>query len=65
MILWNTELSNTNLTNADLVAGIGLAQDQLDQACADPDNPPKLGGLCDAETGAPLEWRGKPCGRSR
>ena len=39
----------------------GLTQDQLDEACADPDNPPKLDGVLDAETGKPLVWRGKPC----
>ena len=40
----------------------GLTQAQLDEACADPDNPPKLDGVVmDAETGEPLVWRGKPC----
>ena len=39
----------------------GLTQGQLDEACADPDNPPKLDGVLDAETGEPLVWRGKPC----
>ena len=39
----------------------GLTQTQLDEACADPDNPPKLDGVLDAETGQPLVWRGEPC----
>ena len=39
----------------------GLTQAQLDEACADPDNPPKLDHVLDAETGKPLVWRGKPC----
>ena len=39
----------------------GLTQAQLDEACADPDNPPRLDGVLDAETGKPLVWRGKPC----
>ena len=40
----------------------GLTQAQLDEACADPDNPPKLDGVVkDAKTGKPLVWRGKPC----
>ena len=39
----------------------GLTQAQLDEACADPDNPPKLDGILDAETDEPLVWRGKPC----
>ena len=40
---------------------IGLTQAQLDEACADPDNPPRLDGVLDAETGKPLVWRGEPC----
>ena len=38
----------------------GLTQAQLDEARADTDNPPKLNGVLDAETGEPLVWRGKP-----
>ena len=38
-----------------------LTQGQLDEACADSDNPPRLDGVLDAETGEPLVWRGKPC----
>ena len=53
-------LNLTNLTGANLSKAKGLTQKQLDQACADPDNPPKLDGLRDAETDLPLEWRGKP-----
>ena len=37
----------------------GLTQRQLDKACADPDDPPKLHGVRDALTGDQLEWRGK------
>ena len=37
-----------------------LTQTQLDEARADPDNPPKIdGGTVDTETGKPLVWRGK------
>ena len=39
----------------------GLTQAQLDEACADSDNPPKLDGLLDAETAKPLVWHGEPC----
>lgn len=35
-----------------------LTQAQLDQAVADPDNPPILDGAIDAETGEQLVWRG-------
>ena len=59
--LSNTVLVGANLTDAFLSKAKGLTQDQLGQACADPDNPPNLGSLCDAETGAPLEWGDKPC----
>ena len=39
----------------------GLTQDQLNMACADPNNPPKLDGfVLDADTGKPLVWCGKP-----
>ena len=40
---------------------IGLTQAQVDEACADPDNPPKLDGVLDAETGEPLVWHDKSC----
>ena len=63
--LRDTDLSGTYFSNTrggtvtDLVTG--LTQAQLDEACADPDNPPKLDGVLDAETGKPLVWRGRPC----
>ena len=38
-----------------------LSQTQLDEARADPDNPPTIDPVVvDAETGEPLVWRGKP-----
>ena len=37
-----------------------LTQDQLDEARADPDNPPKIDPVVvDAKTGEPLVWPGK------
>ena len=42
------------------LATTGLTQSQLDEARADPNNPPKLDGVVDAETGKPLVWRGQP-----
>ena len=36
-----------------------VTQAQLDQAVADPDNPPILEGVIDAETGEQLVWRGR------
>ena len=59
--LSNTILVGANLTDAFLSRAKGLTQDQLGQACADPDHPPNVGELRDATTGKLLEWRGKPC----
>ena len=59
--LTSAHLNAAILTGADFSEAKGLTQKQLDQAWADPGNPPQLGGLCDVETGEPLEWRGQPC----
>ena len=59
--LAGADLLGANLSGASLNGVKGLTQDQLDQACADFDNPPKLAGTHDSETGVPLEWRGQPC----
>ena len=37
----------------------GIKQSDLDSCKADPDNPPDLTGVVDAETGEPLLWSGK------
>lgn len=37
----------------------GLTQDQIDKACADRGNPPRLDSVLDADTGEQLVWRGK------
>ena len=68
--LSDATLSGTTLVGANLsgvifsengkIPATGLIQGQLDQACADPDNPPKLDGVVDAKTGKQLVWRGKP-----
>ena len=44
-------------TTGSIVAR-NLTQAQLDQAVADPDNPPILDGVIDPETGKQLVWRG-------
>ena len=68
-ILRDTDLSGTYFcdphggTATDPVTG--LTQAQLDEACADPDNPPKLDGVIDAVTGEPLVWRGQPCNKNQ
>ena len=75
--LWGANLSRANLRDANLsgtdfcgadaqsrnynAPARGLTQTQLNRACADPDNPPKLDGVVDAVTGEPLVWRGGPC----
>ena len=59
--LHDTDLSGTNFDGTAGNAVTGLTQAQLDEACADPDNPPRLDGVVDADTGNPLVWRGKAC----
>ena len=51
-------LEYANLSGADLRGARGLTQKQLDKAVADPENPPKLDGVLDVETGKPLVWCG-------
>ena len=69
--LWYANLSraaldDTNLSGTEFSTGYGeapatgLTQAQLNVARTDPDNPPKLDGVVDAETGELLVWRGKP-----
>ena len=69
--LVGTNLSGVDLTDANLSGARfsvdkgwkpakGLTQSQLDDARADPNNPPKLEGVDDAETGKPLVWQGRP-----
>ena len=61
---WDADLNRANFADADLSgaefsvngrqAAKSLTQVQLDQARADADNPPKLDGVLDAETGEQL-----------
>ncbi len=51
-------MSGTKFAVKDYRPARGLTQAQLDQARADPDNPPKLDGVEDAVTGKQLVWRG-------
>ena len=65
-IIRNADISGADLcgasaSSAHRALAYGLTQAQLDEACADPDNPPKLQGVLDAKTGKQLVWRGKPC----
>ena len=58
------DLSYANLSGALIGMptrdpAVGLTQKQLDQATADPENPPRLDGALDAETGEQLLWRGR------
>ena len=63
-ILRHANLSGADLCGADARSPIdkiparGLTQAQLNLARADPNNPPKLQGVLDAETGEQLVWRG-------
>ena len=53
-------LIHTNLSGADLEGCKGLTQKQLNEAVADSDNPPKLEGVVDANTGNSIVWRHNP-----
>ena len=63
------DLADANLTGASFSSdqetgqwspATGLTQAQLDVACSDPDNPPDLEGVLDAD-GNQLVWQGRPC----
>ena len=73
-MLFGSDLSGADFTGADLSGawfesaspapdGIGLTkgltQEQLDSAIADPEDPPRLRGTLDADTGKQLVWRGR------
>ena len=58
--LTGASLKSTDLTGVDLRNCKGLTQDQIDQASAQEDLPPKLEGAIDANTGESLKWRGSP-----
>ena len=51
-------LNGANLSGADLRGCEGFAQEQIDDATADSDNPTKLEGVVDINTGNPLVWHG-------
>ena len=53
-------LSGVQFSNGGLQAAKGLTREQLEQAQADTNNPPKLVAVLDAETGEQLIWRGRP-----
>ena len=66
MALWNNALFTR--AGLDLIAGeieeyqVGVrnvTQAQIDEARADPSNPPLLEGVVDCVTGKPLIWKGK------
>ena len=63
--LLGARLAGANLSGTELSMGgpqttRGLTQGQIDQAQADPNNPPKMDGVPDAQTGEQLVWRRKP-----
>lgn len=49
-----TDISGVEFSGDGEMTACGWAQNQLDAATADPDNPPRLNGANDAETGLPL-----------
>lgn len=70
----DTDLTSANTADAN-ISGVqfsasgqqpakGLTQSQLDQASADPENPPKLLGVIDVETNQQLVWHGRSLART-
>lgn len=58
--VWNyADLTDMDLTGADLSGANVLTQGQLDRACANSANPPKLEGVFDPTYGVDIKWRGK------
>ena len=53
-----THLPELTRSLREETAASGLTQDIVDRMWAEDDNPPKLDGVKDAETGEPIEWRG-------
>ena len=64
--LSGADLRNANLSGTDFSfenwgrSTEGLTQSQLDEARADPDNPPNIEGVVDVLSGKPLVWQGRP-----
>lgn len=65
-------LAGANLTGADFTGEsiddreskekcFGLTQQQVDLACADPNERPIFAGVIDPETGKEITWQGDPC----
>ena len=54
----DAKLALTELSRVDLSRATGLTQFELDCSVADSDNPPKLDGVIDANTGEPIVWNG-------
>ena len=57
VILRNANLSGAYLSRFGKNPVIGITQKQLDEAVADPDNPPKLASVTDVRTGHILKWK--------
>lgn len=57
--LKGTNLTGTKFSSRQGFSAHGLTQSQLDEAWADPNKPPHLAVVLDADTGKPLIWRGK------
>ena len=60
-ILTGASCSSRGESGSPRFLATGLTQGQLDVACSDPDNPPNLEGVLDAETGKQLVWQGRSC----
>ncbi len=59
-VLYDANLASAQFSNVGENPATGLTQRQLDEARADPADPPQLGSVFNAETEKPLHWNGKP-----
>ena len=61
---WGPIVSGTRFSSDGMRPARGMAQSELDICVADPDGPPKLDGVRDAESGEPLRWNGRSLGEA-
>ena len=61
---WGPIVSGTRFSSDGMRPARDMVQSELDICVADPDGPPKLDGVRDAESGEPLRWNGRSLGEA-
>ena len=59
--LHDANISGALFSSNGFNAALGLMQEEVDEACADPKNEPIFKGVVDPKTKEPIIWRGKSC----